>query len=376
MRPLMLLLVAALIVGAFQAGRALPAARADAAEWETVGELDRPRAYARAVSLSTGEILVVGGLDPDDPQVTSYRSELIEPRSGRITALPQPLLGRLNQTVTVARGGQVVVAGGTEHRGTYWAPVDRVEVFDPRTRQWRIAPPLHAARGSHAAVVLRDGRVLVAGGNVGSRILRSAEVYDPATDRWQIVAPLPVGRTQFSFAALPDGRILAAGGFGQDGMIFSDSAIYDPGRNTWSRGPAMLQPRLNHAQVILLSGDVLYIAGEGDASGSAERYDVRLGRFVDAGRIAAPRVVPQAGLLPDGRVLLSGGLPFPNREGFRPVEAVEMWDPRTGSWSEAAGAPTSRAFGTLVTSERGLYRVSGSHLDERPARSVERVTVR
>ena len=38
-------------------------------EWQTIGELSQPRAYASAVALSNGKILVVGGFDRFAPDV-------------------------------------------------------------------------------------------------------------------------------------------------------------------------------------------------------------------------------------------------------------------------------------------------------------------
>lgn len=376
-RAVPLLLTALLVAGSFQLGRATPAQPARAAEWTTVGELDRPRAYGEAVPLSTGEILVVGGLDRDDPEVMSQRSEIIDPATGRITLLPQPLLGRLNQTVTTGWGDRVVVAGGTEYRrrpdGTaYWAPVDRVEVFFPESRSWLVGAPLVEARSDHSAAALRDGRILVAGGNQGARLLRSVEIYDPFGDRWTRAAPLPRPRTQFSMTTMVDGRILVAGGFQDDGVITATTEIYDPETDRWSPGPTMLEPRLNHTMVALPRGDLLFIGGEGRAAATSERYDHRLGRFVDAGRLAGPRLVAQAARLGDGRVLLAGGLPVPGVGSFSPVSAVEIWDPETSSWETAPDAPTTRAFGLLVSTDRGVYRVSGSERDERAARTVER----
>lgn len=372
-----LLLTALLIAGSFQLGRALPPESAGAAEWTTVGDLVRPRAYAEAITLSTGEILVVGGLDNDDPEVVSHRSELVDPATGRITVLPDLLLGRLNHSVTTGWGGRVAVIGGTEFRRgpkntTYWAPVDRVEVFIPESRTWMVGAPLVEERSDHSATALRDGRILVAGGNQGGKLLRSVEIYDPSRDLWTIAAPLPRPRTQFSMTTLLNGRVLVAGGFQDDGIITASTLLYDPVTNRWTGGATLLEPRLNHAMVPLPGGDVLFVGGEGHASATSERYDYRLGRFVDAGRISAPRLVAQAAHLPDGRVLLAGGLPVPGVGSFAPVAAVELWDPATSVWATVPDAPTRRAFGLLVSTDRGVYRVSGSEGDERAARTVER----
>jgi hypothetical protein len=372
------LLVSLALAVSFQIGRAVPTDTAAGAGWDTVASLERPRAYARAVPLATGEILVVGGLDPDDPEVTTYVSELIEPSTGRVTRLPQPLLGRVNHTVTTGWGGRVVVIGGTEFRrgagdSTYWSPVDRVEVFIPDSRTWLVGAPLIDERSDHGATALPDGRILVTGGNQGTRLVRTTEIYDPSRDVWTPAAPMPRGRTQFSIATLPDGHVLVAGGFREDGRLTISTLLYDPARDAWSEGPQMLDARLNHSMVALPGGDVLFVGGESYGSGTAERYDFRKNKFTDAGRLASPRLVAQAALLGDGRVLLTGGLAFPARIGaFRPLVETEIWDPRTGAWNASGDAPSARAYGSLVRTDLGLFRVSGSGDEQEPVQTVER----
>src|SRR2546429_520294 len=79
-------------------------------------------------------------------------------------------------------------------------------------QEWLRAAPMRQPRGDHAAAALRDGRVLVACGENGSFIYKSAELYDPATDTWTAAAPMPRVRTQFLMTRLLDGRVLALRG--------------------------------------------------------------------------------------------------------------------------------------------------------------------
>ena len=58
--------------------------------WTTFGELSQPRAYATAVGLASGEILVVGGLDRADSNVTNADSELVDVKTGAVSVLHQP----------------------------------------------------------------------------------------------------------------------------------------------------------------------------------------------------------------------------------------------------------------------------------------------
>jgi hypothetical protein len=328
--------------------------------WAVSGELAQPRAYASALALPTGEIFVFGGLDEHDPQVVSTTTELIEPLTGTSRTLPQRLPGRLHHTVTIAWGDRVVVAGGVEWYGQSFHSTDRVDVYLPYERQWVHARPLLQARSDHGAVALRDGGVLVTGGNYNAHPLASTEIYDPRTDTWREAAPLPTARVRFSIAALPDGRVLVAGGLSPIGQPLASSLIYEPDHDRWVAGPNLAFPRVQHAAVTLASGDVLFIGGQFAASNTAERYDVARNIFTFAGTLIRPRLVQQAVVLPDRRVLITGGsLEIPGRTDWVPVADAEIWDPATNLWSAFASPALTRALGDLVATREGLYLVGG-----------------
>jgi hypothetical protein len=354
-------------------GRASSAAeRAPVATWSVAGELARSRAYARAIALETGEILVVGGLDAKDDRVTIPTTELFDPRTGRSTVLPQRLLGRLNQQLTTAWGGRVVVTGGTEWIDGHWNSVAKVDVYLPWPRQWLSAAHMLQPRSDHAATALLDGRVFVTGGNYNARLLRSSEIYDVERDLWTPVAPMPRARTQFSAATLPDGSVLVAGGFEPDGRMVTTTFIYEPWADRWVAGPEMREVRLNHSMVRLPGGDVLFFGGERMGAETAERYSWRERRFVHAGVLAEPRLVAQGALLPDGRVVAVGGLPIDrDRTRFIPTERAEMWDPAKRVWQVLPGAPTKRAYAQLIVTDHGVFRLSGVGIDEDPYSTIE-----
>lgn len=290
-----------------------------------------------------------------------------------MSVLPQHLIGRIHQTVNVAAGERVVQAGGVVWSGDYWSPVDRVDVFDAKTRTWTPGAPLHDARSDHAAVTLKDGRVMVIGGNVDARLLASVEIYDVRANVWTMAAPLPRPRTQHAAVVLNDGRVLVAGGIDSDGSATDTTFVYDPASNVWSDGPRMTQARLQEAIAVLPSGDILFAGGDGSAAGTSELYLAREDRFVASGMLQQPRFVAQAAALPDGRVVVNGGLP-PRMTRFDPLASTEIWDPKTGHWERAGAASSPRAWGTLIWSQDALFLVSGAGPNESAVRSVERLT--
>ena len=364
-----LLALAVVLVIAACGARSAPATTP---HWQTIGELSQPRAYASALALSNGKILVVGGFDRFALDVMNGQSELIDPATGGVTLLPQRLLGRVHQSMTSAWEDLVVVAGGVECRGTYWSPVDRVDVFRPAQRGWVTGAPLHHPRSDHAATALQDGRIFVTGGNADTKLLASTEIYNARTDTWTDAAPMPRGRTQHSAVTLVDGRVLVAGGIDTNGAATDTSFIYDPRTDSWSGGPRMTIARMQQVVVALPNGDVLLAGGDGPASGTSELFLFGETRFVPSGTLVTPRLVAQGALLPDGRVVLSGGLPLRMHE-FQPLSNAEIWDPKTGLWSALPSAPTSRAWGSIVVVRGVAYQLSGTGEGETAYRTIERL---
>ena len=341
-------------------------------EWQIIGELSQPRAYASAVALSNGKILVVGGFDRFSPDVMNQQSELIDPATGDVLLLPQPLLGRVHQSITSAWEDLVVVAGGVEWHETYWSPVDRVDIFRPQQGGWVLGAPLRHPRSDHAATALQDGRIFVTGGNFDTKFLAWSEIYNPRTDTWTEAAPMPRARTQHSAVTLFDGRVLVTGGIDVDGAATNTTFIYDPRNDSWADGPLMTVARLQHVAVALPTGDVLFAGGNDVASGTSEVYRFGENRFVASGTLVTPRLVAQAAALGDGRVVLSGGLPLRMHE-FAPLRSAEIWDPKTGLWTELPPAPTPRAWGSIVIVRGVVYQISGTGEGETAYRTIERL---
>lgn len=155
---------------------------------------------------------------------------------------------------------------------------------------------MNVARMDATATLLRNGKVLIAGGSpetgdlAGNTVLASAEIYDPAVGKFTITGSMRTARSNAAAARLPDGRVLIAGGYGC--------------RNTKNCSPNDSTSGL-------------------DCIASAELYDPGTGKFTATGSMSAPRCNATATPLPDGRVLvLNGG-----------SEVAELYDPDTGRFS-------------------------------------------
>lgn len=326
----------------------------------------------QSVRLPSGEVLLIGGYGREDGITMRLRAELYDPLTRRTQLVGEPRVGRIWQTATLMNDERVLVAGGAEYLGSGWGALGLVDILDLRTFTWTSAPQLQQPRSDHAATLLKDGRVLVAGGHVGPTTLSSVEIYDPVANAWSYAAPLPLRRWSFSMTTLPDGRVLAAGGFADRGLQTDTTVIYDPLTNTWTDGPRMLSERANHTTVVLRDGDLLLIGGQRAGAGTAERYDLRLGTFVPAGALVQPRMFAQAAERGDGSVVLVGGILRPESgEGFVPNAYAEVWERATNTWRVLAQAPTARAGGQAVLVDGAVCVFGGSAENDLPVNAIE-----
>lgn len=247
------------------------------------------------------------------------------------------------------------------------------------------AGQLTVARAQHTATLLADGRVLVVGGRGvdGLTALASAELFDPRTRRWSRAAPLHFGRAQHTATRLADGRVLVTGGVapastGDDArfVALASAEVYEPRRNTWTELAPMADARASHTATLLPDGSVLVVGGAREQRvelASVERFEPQRGRFQPLLPLLIPRAQHAAVGLPDGSVVVLGGRA--RRAGLHgPVsqvlDAAERFVPATQTWqllpsmSEARQRPAALAQGDEVLVIGGQTGTSSTNLIE------------
>jgi hypothetical protein len=323
-----------------------------------------PRQGHQALLLDDGRVLVHGGL------LSSSRAEIYDPDAGTWTATAPTMEER--PTLTLLADGRVLATGGSDP-GFNGAPVASAELYDPVTGEWRATGSMTRARSGHSATLLADGKVLVAGGS-GPDVANaetSAELYDPSTGTWSATGSMVESRAGHTATLLLDGTVLVAGGYGG----IRSAELYDPGTETWRATDAMPQAHAAHTATLLPDGSVLVVGGERmgipdrglshDESlrMAADLYDPNTGSWAAAGIMTEYRLYHGATLLPDGRVLVTGG-GSPIEDGF--LATAEIYEPETGEWSASGNLVAPRSGHTATLLPDGRVLLAGGVYGESP----------
>ena len=291
------------------------------------------RAAHTMTALHDGRVLVAGGFTTSG---AANGAELYQPAAGTFAPLPPMRTTRHSHTATLLPDGRVLLAGGYGEAGTI---INTAELFDPASKTFTPTGSLAAARADHIAVLLDNGKVLIAGGlGPGWAFLSSAELYDPTTGRFSPTGSMTTARESHVAVGLRDERVLVVGGHNgqrRNLTLLASAEAYDPVTGRFSRVGDMRIRRHKHDAVLLPDGRVLVTGGsdERDDRGvydSSELFDPGSGTF-SAGPSLQHGRYKHAGtgrVLPSGSVLIAGGAP-----------QAEIFDPRTRSFTTVPGAP-------------------------------------
>jgi hypothetical protein len=280
---------------------------------------------------------------------------------GFATVELDPALEPRSQAALVALAdGRGLRIGGVDAAGD---AVAALEVIDPRLDA---AVPLAAQSGprvvEHAAVALVDGDVLVVGGRTqpeaGAPFAVTGATYllhlgdDGALEPPQLLEAEPAtpraGLTATRLGDEVGADLLLIGGRADDGAPVGQAELYRPLRGSFELvdGAVLAIPRWGHRAIRLPGGFVLVVGGLTDDGlggtrpvDEVELYDPVQGRFSLAGTLPARAGILDlsATPLPDGRVLLAGGV---GADGLAvDTVLIAAFDPLSG---EVTLSPTDR----------------------------------
>ncbi len=350
----------------------VPFYQADPGVLISTGDMIKPRAAQTATILQDGRILLVGGMT-GERTMPAADAEIYDAKTGAFVPAGPMLTPRHSHTATILPDGTVLIAGGYDAQGEY---LPSAEIYDPARDEFTAVGSMHSARAGHVAEVLQDGSVLLAGGvGTGWTFLSSAERYDPKTQTFARAGSMQVPRESHAAVGLPDGRVFVVGGHQgrrENMALYKSAEMYNPGTNTFSPAGEMTVRRHKHDAVLLPDGRVLITGGsdERDMHGryaSAEIYDPVKGIYdrISDMQLARYKHEGTSVVLSNGQVLIAGGaaqaeLFDPEKNEFRLVEGKARM---AGQFSASALLPDGNVLitggyggGTGPRSSAWLYQ--------------------
>jgi hypothetical protein len=329
-----------------------------------------------ATLLASGKVLVVGGAIVTSNYGYTNTAELYDPSTNMWTLAGTLHQARANHAAVLLSNGKVLVAGGNA-----CCPLASAEIYDPPSNSWSLLNPLQVARTGMGAALLANGQVLVAGGSGVGGILPSAELYDPSTGNWTLVsAPLLFPREYPQLTSIASGpaggKALLTGGDDGHGSV-RNAEIFDPTAVTWSTAGTLGWPRESHSSACLGGNvNVAVAAGANDRSplNTAEVYNSTTNSWAPTtGSLTTARKYHSATLLPDGRMLVAGGEDGASNN----LSSAEIYDPTTGNWTPTGNTlRTARSLHTATLLNSGAVLVAGglTQSDTVPTKTVELYT--
>lgn len=224
--------------------------------------------------------------------------------------------------------------------------------YDPSTDKWSAGPVMNNGRWYPTLVTLADGKAVVSSGSFPTGPLQppvNSNTINPVSQildngAWQNLTPFNTLRLFPRFHVAPSGALFMSGSNATTFLL--ENFETTPG--TWVPVGQRSVQNADYAPSVMFDvGKVVFIGG-GSTTNVVEVIDLNVAK--PAWAVIAPmnfrRRQHNATILADGTVLVTGGSQGTgfNDLGNQAVHISELWDPKTGTWTEMAAEAVDRCY--------------------------------
>lgn len=230
-------------------------------------------------------------------------------------------------------------------------------IYNPANNGFTEGPAMADGRWYPTNTVLADGRtVTISGRNITGGLNNTVEIFDPSTMMWS--APFP---TPFTPPLYPWGHLVSAGS--NAGKVFyagpdRTTRVFNPATQTWGTvaNTNYTAGRAYGSSVLLpmsaqdgYASRVLIMGGHSPATNTVERINLSdaTPRWATMQPMAKARIELNATLLPNGKVLVTGGSRI-DEDTSTAAYASELYDPTVNTWRTLAPARYARLYHSVA----------------------------
>ena len=270
------------------------------------------------------KIISIGGAD-----ITSTITEVYNLHGNKTSDYPDfPV--NVSSHALLKMNGYIYCIGGKENKADTWEVVNSVRVclVKDQCKNWIKVAPMNEKRDVMGAIV-HNGRLVVAGGHNGSRLLASTEFYESPLNKWKTISSMKRKRSGNALVSCK-GCLYAIGGWDGENCFSFVERLSDF-ESEWVESKSMQNPRRWLAAVNC--NDVVYAIGgrcgkaRSSTTKSVEKFDPDHGRWVFVKGMNVERCA-HAACVVDGKIYVVGGL-----GGKEVIKFIECYDPSLDTWS-------------------------------------------
>ena len=311
-------------------------------QWQTLTTL-APINPIHIALMHNGKVLVVSG-SGNDKTVTFFQAGVWDPATDTMTTQPVTWDMFCNGMI-VLPDGRPLIMGGTINYGPFQGS-NHATYYDPATGTFVDVQNMAHGRWYPTATVLGDGRVMVYSGLTETGATNNAIEFYKIGVGWSGQSFSPFTPSLYPrMNLLPNGKVFFSGSTAQ-------SWTFDPSNQSWTAGPATIygNTRTYGSSVLLpltpangYKPRVLILGGGSPATATTELIDLSVSNpaWVYGPSMVQSRIEMNATILPNGRILTSGGSQI-DEDGTTASLKAEIYDPTAGT----TGAFTSAGSNT------------------------------
>ena len=280
--------------------------------------------------LQNGDILIAGGSTvlsqhPDEqPSPVINQAQLFHPTTRTFSATGSMNVARRDHTATLLPDGKVLITGGQDNLG---GPTNSAELYDPATGKFTQTDSMIEGRRLHtASLISQPGQgveVVVYSGVAAGVIDQRAEYWKEDTGAFSPYSAMASAQLGFPqpvpLRVPPDGSLEPAivGGFNNNGQPLPTELTISPATLDFRDGLNLKVARFHHTLTALPALNELIVIGGTNGTQALNTAEIRGadGWKLASGSAGCPqgclntaRSSHTATLLPDGTVLVAGGI--------------------------------------------------------------------